>query len=325
MRPHRRCCLPLALLLLLCAELAAQNLRLEKTLTVPPDAAVESTAISSKGDFIAAACKDGQLRVWKFPAGELRQALNMQDQRITALRFSEDATLLAAGGDRGGVRIWSVATGKEKLKASAGASIGAIAISPDHSLLAVAPANVAPQLWSLEYGKVMTDLPTKFSGAAALAFSPDGQRLAAANADTEIKIYEAMTGAPRATNTDLLLESFGLAFSPDGKSLYVGGADGTITVIDAASGKRLRAFPKQSFAVGDLLVSPDGKSIAAAYFDVNSMKNPAPVMVWDAATGTVRSKILQEGVTPIGGQFVPDGRLLLTSYTTGKLQVWSTR
>jgi WD40 repeat protein len=123
----------------------------------------------------------------------------------------------------------------------------------------------------------------------------------------------------------LLLETFAIAFSADSKYLYAGGADKSISVIDVASGKVAQSFPKQSFVVGALQLSRDGKYLAAEYFDEKGFSNPAPVLVWDVASQSIRNTILQPGVTPNGGGFLPDGRLLLTSSSEGKLLVWSVR
>ena len=313
------------LLLFLAGALLGQNLKLEKNLTVPPDSEARFAAISPKGDFVAAASKDGRVRLWAFPSGELRQVFDLTDQPVSALRFSNDGTLLAVGGDRGAGKIWGIPSGKLKLEFKVGVRVNALAFSPDRSLLAIARAEMPAQLWDLSLARLVTDLPAKFSGSRAVAFSPDGQRLVSADADTEIRIYEAQTGALRATNSDFLLETFAVAFSPDSKYLYVGGADKTITALDPISGRSVRAFPKQSFVVGDIQVSRDGKSIAATYFDEKGFSNPAPVLVWDVAAGTVRTTILQDGFTANGGGFLQkeDGRLLLTSSSTGRLQVWS--
>ena len=310
-------------LLSLAGSSLGQNLKLEKNLTVPPGSEVRSAILSPKGDFIAASCKDGRVRLWGFPSGEQRQVFDLTDQPISAIRFSYDGTLLAVGGERGAGKIWAVPSGKLRLEFTVGARIEALAISPDRTLLAISRQEMPAQLWDLSVGKLVTDLPAKFSGSLAVAFSPDGQRLVSADADTEIRIYEAQTGALRAANSDFLLETFAIAFSPDSKYVYVGGADKTITVLDSVSAKTVRTFPKQSFVVGDLQVSRDGKSIAAGYFDENGFSNPAPVLVWDAAAGTVRTTILQKGFTANGGGFLNDGRLLFTSSTTGVLQVWS--
>jgi WD40 repeat protein len=318
----------IAALLWLVPGVLAQSLKLEKTISSPPGADVQFAEVSPKGDLIAGGCKDGRVRVWSFPAGELKQVLDLTDERISGAWFSNDGSLLAVGGARGTVKIWQLPSGKLKLEFKAAGAVAALAISPDRQMLALASSSASTppaELWDLSTGKEVTDLPAKFGESLAVAFSPDSQRLAIADADTEIRIFEAQTGAIRATNDDFLLEPFALAFSADGKSVFVGGADKTISVVDAATGKITGAFPKQTFVLQQLQVSRDGKFLAAAYFDETSFRNPAPVLLWNVAAQKVQSTILQPDVTPNGGGFVPDGRLLVTSSSGDKLKVWSVR
>jgi WD40 repeat protein len=298
------------------------TLKLEKTITVSPDAVVRFTAVSPKGDWIAGACQDGRARLWTFPSGELRQALDLEDQRVSSLRFSGDGALLAAGGDRGGVRIWTIPSGRLKREFKVGEGVVAVAISPDGTLLAVARKDEPAELWDLTTERVITELPARFAGSRALDFSPDGQWLASADADTEVRVYESHTGALRATASDLLLETFALAFSTDSKSLYAGGADNTVSVIDVAQGKLLQKFPRQAYAVSEFKRSADGKLLLALYFDLSSSTNPAPVVVWDVAKG-VEAQAFAPEVAPNGGGFVSNTRAIVTSSAGPKLQVWS--
>jgi len=304
---------------------AATSAKPERTITVPPGADVKFTAVSPKGDFIAGACKDGQVRLWTLPGGELRQAFNLQDQLVSSMTFSNDGTLLAVGGNRGAVKIWAIPSGTLKHDIKVGDEINALALSPNKTLLAVAPHERAAELWDLDVGRMLTDLPAKFSGSLALAFSPDGERLASADADTAIRIYEASTGAIRATANDLLLETFAITFSADSKNLYAGGADKTISVIDVGSGKVAGTFPKQSFVVGDLRRSPDGKFLVALYFDEKSFRNPAPALVWDIAGQSIQTNFSEPGVTPNGSGFSKNGHVLITSTSGSQLKIWSVR
>ena len=309
--------------LILVEAALGQGLKLEKTITVPPDATVRFTAVSPKGDWIAGACQDGRVRLWSFPSGELRQSFDLQDQRVSSLRFSGDETLLAVGGDRGGVRVWNIPSGKLKLQLKGGESVVALAISPDKTLLAVARKDVPAQLWDLTSERVITELPAKFAGSLSLDFSPDGQWLASADADTDLRIYESRTGALRATTSALLLETFAITFAADSKSLYAGGADKTVSVIDVAAGNVVRKFPQQPDAVSELRRSTDGKILLVLYFDETGTAKPTPVVAWNVAEESVEGQVSKPDVTPNGGGFSGNGRAIFTSSAGAKLQVWS--
>ena len=315
-----------AVLFLLTSGLFAQTLHPEKTITLPADVAVRFTAVSPTGSFVAGKCRDGKVRLWGLSSGEFVRTLELKAEQITApLRFSDDGRLLAAGGAGGTVRIWEIPSGNLEREFTVPAAVEAIAISPDRHLVAVAPLEAAVQVWDLTTGKRLADLQPAFSGSSALAFSPDGRWLVTADADTEIRIYDARNGALRSMIADFLLETFAVTFSADGKYILAGGADKTISMIDVLSGKVVRAFPKQSGVVQYLLISRDGNSLAAAYSDPDDPRNPAPILIWDVATQAIRRTVLQPDVTPNGGEFLADGRLLLTSSSENQLRTWSVR
>jgi WD40 repeat protein len=310
-------------LLLLAAGLWAQSLRLEKTIQPPPPVTVRSTAISPAGNLVAGSCSDSKVRLWSLPSGEIARALGLKDEQPAGLWFSGDGTLLAASGEKGDVRIWDSASGESRLEFVAPAHIDALAISPDRSLVAVAPAGGAVQLRALTTGKLVAELPASFSGSTALAFSLDGSWLAIADSDTDIRIYDN-TATLRST-TDLPLETFALTFSADGKYLFAGGAGKNISIIDALTGKVVGTFTKQSSPIADLRMSRDGKLLAALHFDADHASQTGPLLIWDVAGKSVRSTVTRSEAALIGGEFLPDGRFLVTANAKNGLSIWSVR
>ena len=315
----------IAITLLLSPALLAQAFHLEKTILLPPGVVVRYTAVSPAGNFIAAMCGDQKLRLWDVSSGALSHTLDLAGQKLTSVRFSDDGRFLGLGGDKGLVRLWELPSATLKLEFTSPRDVQALAISPDTKLLAAAPLEEAVEVWDVTYGKQLTRMRAPFSGTSALAFSPDSHWLATADGDANIRAYDARTGTLRSTTEDFLLEAFAIAYSTDGKYILAGGADRAINVIDSSSGKVLRSFPKQDDALADLRPSRDGKLVAAAYFNVDSMTRPAPVLIWELATQSPRTRILAPDVVPNGYEFLSDGRLLLTSDSEHELRVWSVR
>ena len=315
----------IAIVLLLSPALLAQAPHLDKTILLPPGVVVRYTAVSPAGDFIAAVCGDQKLRLWDVSSGSLSHTLDLAGQKLTTVRFSGDGRFLASGGGKGLVRLWELPSATLKLEFTSPRAVEALAISQDTKLLAAAPLEEAVEVWDLMSGKQLTKMRAPFSGTTALAFSPDSRWLATADGDANIRAYDARTGALRTTTEDFLLEAFAIAYSTDGKHILAGGADRAINVIDSSSGRVLRSFPKQDDALADLRPSRDGKLVAAAYFNVDSASKPAPVVIWDLATQSPRTRILAPDVVPNGCEFLADGRLLLTSGSEHELKVWSVR
>jgi len=313
----------IAVVLLLVSLLSAEGLHLEKTIALPADVVVRYAAISPTGTFVAGVCRDQKLRLWDLSSGSLSQTLDLAGEKLISMRFSDDGRLLAAGGGSGRVRIWELPSASLKLEFSGPSQVRGLAISRDRTLIAAAPLGEAVEVWDVAATEQVVKIRAAFGGTKALAFSPDGHWLATADGDTSIRMYDARTGRLRNTVDDLLLESFAIVFSTDGRCILTGGADKVINVIDASNGKLLRSLAKQDDVLLDLRQSRDGKRLAAAYVNADDPSKPAPVVIWDLETQSARTRILEPGIVPNGGEFLSDGRLLMTSGAEKESKIWS--
>ncbi len=119
------------------------------------------------------------------------------------------------------------------------------------------------------------------------------------------------------------MSTFALAFTADGRNLVIGGASGAIELVDVQTASIARRFRPEKYAVGFLSVSPDGRSIGAAYFDVDGMARPAPLAVWDLASGRVVRRATPDGAPAEAAGFTTDGRLLYVTLKGQELNVWA--
>jgi WD40 repeat protein len=307
-----------------------------KTIELTPNAALRLSAISPNGEFIAGACKDGKIRVWEISSGKLIRTLELGQSGSDAesIQFSHDGTVLAAGGHAANVRLWSLSTGELKDQLTTGAPVDVVALSPDLRLVAIAPAELPLEIWSLPEHKILAKLPAKFSGSAALAFSANGKWLASADSDTEIRIIDLDKMAIRTTVDEVLMETFAIAFTPDSSLLLAGGADQVLTAIEPATGKVIRRFVGETWPVSNVCISRDGRSLGAIYFDAYDSAAPAPALVWDFSTGSVRGRLSPAKIHFGGGasvnaatasnqcEFASDGKLLLAG-GQNQLEVWT--
>ena len=72
-----------------------------------------------------------------------------------------------------------------------------------------------------------------------------------------------------------------------------------------------------------LSLSPDGRSIGAAYFDVDGMARPAPLAVWELASGRVVRSVTPPGALAMAAGFSTDGRLFYATAKGQELNVWA--
>jgi WD40 repeat protein len=196
-------------------------------------------------------------------------------QGATSVGFSPNGKLLAASDNNGKTYVWSITTRRliDTLPFPAGNSqdVGAVAFSPDGSLLAIGGAGGA-YLWNVASQRVtMLPNPRHSQGVNSLAFSRSGKVLAAGDADGSTYLWSISTRRWIAVLTDPGGSQgvTSVAFSPDGKALAAGDADGS-TYLWSISTRRWIAVlsdPGGGQGVTSVAFSPDGKSLAVGDAD----------------------------------------------------------
>jgi WD40 repeat protein len=281
---------------------------------------------------------------------QLRATLRGDRQPVLPLAIAPDGRTLAAGSDSGRVTIWDIATRKQRatLQRDLGESYG-MAFSPDGKTLAVGYFKSTGDqfsggigLWDVAAGQcraVLSRTPPR--GVGALAYSPDGKTIAAIEYGKQTRGQANRNGIAlwnsdaRAVQADLPGEDVtSLAFSPDGKVLaraVLVREDNQrvrpeVRRWDMAARRELPVLSKTgSLApLNSLAYSPDGQMLAGADFLGNTV-------VWDAATGLVRTTLQADGKRRVRGlAYSPDGRTLAVGigerpgydFDLGYIELW---
>lgn len=271
----------------------------------------------------------GEVRAQQIPTrfnpDGIRRVTSMAAERVQAVVFSPDESLLATASHDDQLRFFDAQTWEPRGAIAAGHGMAdCLAFSPlrDSRILASA-GNQSLKLWDSSTRKALYDLPGHNSLVFAVAFSPDGKVLASTaqrtdprgNAAAEIKLWDVTTG--RALWT-VGLEDAGMlnsiAFSPDGRLLAGGGRDagdsegafGKVALWEVATGKELATFEAPRGEVQKVSFSPDGRSLAAA---TDQLLRGA-VTVWDVASGSERYRAEGLPCAALDLAYSPDGRML---------------
>jgi WD40 repeat protein len=232
--------------------------------------------------------REESVRLWDVAGGGVRRLTRgrreakeedaSEDRRVSAVAFSPDGRLLAAGLTEGALVVWDVASGAERCRlAGHDGRVSALAFSPDGSRLVTASLDRTARLWDLATGKELRRFGTHEDTVRSVAFSPDGRLVAVAGSDWEgVGLWDAATGREVGQIPCGQTRLYQVAFAPDGRTLAVGCAGRGFALWEVATRKPRRVLAGHAGGVHALAFTPDGKRLATGGPD-------STVLVWDVA------------------------------------------
>lgn len=249
---------------------------------------------------------------------------------VYTLAVNQDGTMVAAGGDGGDVRLWSLPEG-----VSMGTLIGeqnrvrSVAFSPVAPHLASGYLNGAIRLWDLETGNTIYRLEKHIAGVSTLEFSPDGSLLITGGEDRKIYLWDASSGELLDTlvhHTDWVQA---VVYHPSGESFVTAGHDGCIWLCalsrtnsstNISEPRSLEALQpsllyKEQSPINALTFSPDGAILASGGEDRKiylwSTTKRAVIHILEGHSGSVQSLA-----------FLEQGLVLASSASDGTVRLW---
>ena len=237
----------------------------------------------------------------------------------------------------GTIRMWDLATSKQKLKLTHDSWVRDIALSPDGIRLVSSSLDDTVRLWNLSTGKEIYRLPGhgKLGGCRAVGFSDDGQSCYSFGDDFYLRTWDVRTGkalaehklqptgikVPTEENRDSGEFDFfhidAARISPGGKYLVLG--LGKYFVFDVATGKEMRVLENDGSHISSIDFSPDGRLLLATAWGksmqitladgrfTSTTAKEQPLTIWELESGTRVKSLLLPGEGIRSAVFSPDG------------------
>jgi cytochrome c/WD40 domain-containing protein/anaphase-promoting complex subunit 4 len=255
--------------------------------------------------------------------GDLLPAPVSQSAPVTALAYSPDGKLLAAGGYKA-VRLLDPATGAI-LHTLSGPSdqVLSVAWTADGKRLAAAGGISgafgevciweAPASGEWPRPKVLKDHGDTIYG---IAWRPGAAEFATASLDKTVRIWDMASGKPNRTLKDHVDAVYSVAYSPDGKWMATGSADRTVKLYQVENGAKVSSFNHPDPVTGVAFSSKSDLVVACA---------EKQVRVWPVKAGTVENPLRGhgEGEAINAIAFSADGSTFAWGASNRKVRVWN--
>jgi WD40 repeat protein len=291
---------------------------------------IEQIVYSPDGRFAASDGDDADVRIWDGRDGRLLRRIEVGPAEIRALAFSPDSRALAVASYRldpvrrayfVDVTYAEVASGTRIVRGPwpEQDSVGAVALSPDHRLLATATTGGTLQLRDAQSGDDAGRFLIGRRDIRRIAFAASGGRIAALSRDADAPDHQLRVDVfdPRSRSVLRVIPDLSggkrVTFSPDGHLVCIGDKY-HIECRDVGSG--------QSVRIGhlwgeDAAFSADGRLVADFHWP--------DVTVQDVSTGQTVASLACSTSKPTAWALSPDGSTVAANGGPTTLHFWDVR
>ena len=200
-------------------------------------------AASTDGNWLATAGDDGRVKLWSVPSGKLVKTLSGLKGAISSLKFSPDASHLAAASHHA-ITIWKAIDGQRLTQLTVTNNVLSFAWLADGRHVAAGGADNLIQIWRLPDvasgdGVLVKELSGSFGLVTALEnVGVATNQIVSGSDDGMVRVWDIMKGVvTRELTNGTPVTS--MAVRPDGKRLAATGTNGIAILWDLTDGKKI--------------------------------------------------------------------------------------
>jgi WD40 repeat protein len=280
---------------------------------------VTAVAFSADGSRVAAT-NAAHTAVWSL---RTKRPILRARENDWAVDFSPDGLHVAAGDERGVIRVWNLRTGHAVTIRGHEGRITALAYSADGRSLVSASEDETGRIWDPATGSSLAELRGHDGLVLSAVFAPDGKSVLTGGQDGTIRTWAANLDPIRAElAAPDKQELRDVSFDPSGEHVVAASQDLSAFIWDIRSGRRLslpHAHRKDAW-VESAQFSHDGRLVLTAGDDGRAK-------VWDASNGALLRTLRAPGGEPLqDAAFSPDGRLVAAGGASSHvIRLWQWR